>query len=78
MGFRFLLDASASDKLFYRRFPVRLFCSCAVKGSAKMATSSILEEKQREVQRKQTSKACRRQREGGQGERDRDVLTGES
>lgn len=31
VGFRFLLEVSASNKLFYRRFPVRLFCSYIVK-----------------------------------------------
>lgn len=35
-----------------------LFLHCT--GSSKMATSLILEEKRKEVQRKQTSKACRR------------------
>lgn len=56
-----------------------LFLHCT--GFSKMAaTLSILEEKRKEVQRKQTSKACRRHskaerereraREGGSGERD--------
>lgn len=80
VGFRFLLDVSASSKLFYRRFPVRLFCSYTVQASQKMATSLILEEKREEVQRKLTSKERRRhsKAEGGRGESDRDVLTGES
>lgn len=46
MGFRFLLDLSASNKLFYRSFPVRLFCSYTVQAPAKkMSTSSIWEGK---------------------------------
>lgn len=78
---KFLFDNSASCKLFYRRCPVLLFCSYPGKAHQKWLS---LKEIRREVQRKPTSKALRtqskagREKEGGQAERERDLLTGKS
>lgn len=73
VGFRFLY-ASASSKLFYRKFPMRLFCSYTLQAPQKWLSCRSWKKREREVQRKQTSKACRRHSKTERGRGGREEL----